>query len=163
MTEAPPHADAEPRFFLIPMGNLTAHSVEEMLRLLLDQGYYVFGDRTKGLKGLRPGDQLCFYQTGAGVVAEATVSARPENRVPPSVPEAQRFSWGVRVERARYFFKNPMPIDSHLRLRLDAFRGRDPDRAWAWFVQGARPVTRHDFELLTRSPTDTTEPKRRTR
>lgn len=153
----------EPRFYLVPVGNLTTHSVEDTLRLLLDQGYYVFSERTKGLKGLQPTDQICFYKTEAGVVAEATASGLPENRVPDFVPDANRFRWSVRVERVRYFFNDPIPIDADLRSRLDAFRGKDLSRAWAWFVQGARPVTRHDFELLTGSPSDTTEARRRKR
>jgi hypothetical protein len=151
--------DTERRFFLVPVGNLTAHSVEQTLRLLLDRGYYVFSDRTKGLKGLRPDDQICLYETGAGVVAEATASGPPENRVPDFVPDASRFRWSVHVERVRYFFSDPVAINADLRARLDAFRGKDPNRAWAWFVQGAKPVTRHDFELLTRSTTEA-EPRR---
>ncbi len=35
-----------------------------------------------------------------------------------------------------------------MQKRLDAFNGRDPGKAWAWFVQGTRMVTPADFERL---------------
>lgn len=142
----------EPRFFLVPVGKLQTGSVEQTLRLLLDRGWYAFSERTKGLKSLVAGDQLCFYRAEAGLVAEATATSPAERRVPPFVPDPQRFRWGVPVDRVRYFFDKPIPIDAQLRSRLDAFRGRDPGRAWNWFVQGARPVSRHDFGVLTQAP-----------
>lgn len=101
------------------------------------------------MKQLKASDGLCFYMTGRGVVAEATVASTPEHHVPDFVPDAQRFRWGFRVDAVRYFFDKPVLINAALRSHLEAFRGRDPNKAWSWFVQGARPITQNDFERLT--------------
>ena len=34
---------------------------------------------------------------------------------------------------------------------MDAFKSRDPERPWAWFVQATRRVSLQDFHLLTRT------------
>jgi hypothetical protein len=36
-----------------------------------------------------------------------------------------------------------------MRQQLDAFRGRNSGKGWAWFVQGTSKLTEHDYELLT--------------
>jgi hypothetical protein len=64
------------------------------------------------------------------------------------VRDAERFPWAFGVKDVRYFFDKPVVIDAALRSRLDAFRGRDPNKAWAWLVQGTKVVTAHDFRVL---------------
>ncbi len=123
---------------------------ERTIRSLLDQGWYVFGERTPGRKRLKPGDRLCFYHSGMGVVAEAKVATAPEKRKVKFVRDQARFPWAFRVSNVQYFFDKPTVIDADLRSRLDAFRGKDPNRAWAWFVQATRILTPHDFDILVR-------------
>ena len=53
------------------------------------------------------------------------------------------------VENVRYFFGQPIPIDSEIRSKLEAFEGRDLERSWSWFVQGTRLLSEHDFDVLT--------------
>ncbi len=101
------------------------------------------------VKALKPGDRICFYETGKGVVAEAEVASAPEHRHLPYVRTPEKYPWAFRVQDVRYFFDEPVVIDTGVRTQLDAFRGRDPSRGWAWFVQQTHPVTAHDFALLT--------------
>jgi hypothetical protein len=55
-------------------------SAQKIIIKLLQAGWYVFGERTPGRRRLKPGDQLCFYEAGVGVVAEAGVASEPERR-----------------------------------------------------------------------------------
>lgn len=55
--------------------------------------------------------------------------------------DSERFPWAFKVKDVRYFFNKPIVIDATMRQRLDAFRGRDPGKAWAWFVQATRMLT----------------------
>jgi len=45
---------------------------------------------------------------------------------------------------------NPVIIDAELRQKLDAFRGKDPNKSWAWFVQATRKINKNDYGILTR-------------
>ncbi len=138
-----------PRHILTPIADDEHGSGREALERLLGAGWYVFGEKTPTRTRLAPGDRLCFYETGKGVVAEAEVASAPERRTLPHVRHAERFPWAFRVTGVRLFFDDPVLIDAALRARLDAFRGRDPARGWAWFVQQTHAVTEQDFGLLT--------------
>jgi hypothetical protein len=109
----------------------------------------VFRTTTTGRKDLKPGDRICFYETGVGVVAEAEVDSHPEEKIIPYVRDPEKFPWAFQVKNARYFFDQPVVIDAALRSHLDAFKGRDPEGPWGWMVQGTRKVTEHDFHVLT--------------
>jgi hypothetical protein len=150
LQEATPRPQTvESRLFLVtPVADDEEASAERTIRSLLDQGWYVFGDRTPGRKKLKVDDRICFYESGVGVVAEATVCSEPERRQIEFVRDPTRFPWAFRVKDVRYFFDKPIVIDASLRARLDAFREREPGNAWAWFVQATRLVTPHDFEVL---------------
>ncbi len=148
---APPPLQAGARVYLLtPVRDRENATGEKVIRDLLDSGWYVFGDRTPGRKNLKPGDRICFYWSGVGVVADAEVANAPQRKKVAHVHEPERFPWAFKVKNARYFDK-PIVIDAALRAQLDGFKGRDPDRAWAWFVQGTHPVTEHDFQLLAPS------------
>jgi hypothetical protein len=45
--------------------------------------------------------------------------------------------------------ENPVVIDVALRSKLDAFKNRELNKAWAWFVQATRKITENDFKVLT--------------
>lgn len=99
---------------------------------------------------MKPGDWICFYATGNGVVAHAKVVAKPEKKPHPKVHHSERYPWVFRLEDAKLYLDNPVIVDAEARSQLDAFYGRDPDKSWAWFVQATRRVTSHDFKTLTR-------------
>ncbi len=124
--------------------------VKDILERLLGEGWYVFGEKTPGRKALKPGDWICFYEVGVGVVAEAEVASTPEHRHLPFVSEPERFPWAFQVRNVRYFFDAPVVLDPALRSQLSAFSGKDADGKWAWYVQQSHAVSEHDFSLLTR-------------
>jgi hypothetical protein len=135
-------------YVMTPVSDDTDVSAGKTIRSLLDQKVYVFGDRTPGRKNIKAGDRVCFYQSQVGVVAEATVINNPERKKVKFAKDPERFPWAFGVKDVRYFFDKPVVIDAALRGRLDAFRGRDPNKAWAWLVQGTKLLTAHDFEVL---------------
>jgi hypothetical protein len=135
-------------FLLTPVADEPEVTAEEAMRSLLDQGWYVFGERTPGRKRLKRGDRICFYNTGIGVVAEATVDSKPEKKPIKFVRDPSRFPWAFHVKDVRYFFDKPVVIDATLRSHLEAFKGREPDKSWAWFVQGTHYLTEYDYKIL---------------
>lgn len=135
-------------WILTPITDTPRRSAQASLRLLLDAGWYAFGERT-GTRGvLQPGDRLCFYESGVGVVAEATVASAPEREPAPGLDSPDLYPWRFRVTGVRYL-DAPIRLTSALRQRLEAFVGRDIDGPWAWFVQGTHLVSAPDFALLT--------------
>jgi hypothetical protein len=152
-------------YWLTAVSDVQEMSAQQRIRALLDEGWYVYGERTSGRRRLQVGDYLCFYETGVGVVAAAEVASVPEHRILALIPDAEKYPWAFRVTNVRYFFEAPVVIDAPLRAQLDAFQGRDPSQSWSWLVQGTRAVTEHDFRLLTAqaAPTPSGVPTRRLR
>jgi hypothetical protein len=66
------------------------------------------------------------------------------------VRHADKFPWTFRLDDANLYLDQPVVIDAPLRGQLDAFRNRDANSAWAWFVQATSRLSKHDFDLLTR-------------
>jgi hypothetical protein len=143
-------------YWLTAVSDVQHTSARDAIRTLLDDGWDVYGERTPGRKRLQVGDRLCVYESGVGVVAAAEVTSVPERRTLSIVRDPERYPWAFRVENVRYFFDAPVVIDAPLRAQLDAFQGREPSQAWAWFVQATHAVTEHDFHLLTTQVTSTT-------
>lgn len=141
--------EGHPMHLLTPISDNEQGTIRETLEQLLGKGWYVFGERTPGRKALQPGDRVCFYATTQGVVAEAEVASAPELGKVEGTRYPERFPWRFKVRDVRFFLDKPVIIDAELRSKLDAFRGRDPGRTWAWFVQATRLVSPHDFAVLT--------------
>jgi hypothetical protein len=93
---------------------------------------------------------MCFYATGTGVLGHARVVSTPKEMQHPAVRQGERYCWVFHVDRAEFYPESPVVIDGALRSLLEAFEGRDPERSWAWFVQGTHKVREHDFRVLTR-------------
>jgi hypothetical protein len=146
------HTESKRAYFMTPVRDEEDWSAQDAIKGLLSAGWYVFGDSTPGRKKIKPGDRICFYEKGVGVVAEAEVASVPE-RMPPKVngigKNLDAFPWSFRVRKPRFFFDKPIVIDVELRSKLDAFVGRDPTLVWSWFVQPTKLVTEHDFAVLT--------------
>lgn len=137
--------------WMTPVRAEGAASADDIIaRLVGREKIYAFGERTPGRKHLKPGDRICFYATGKGVVADARVATKPELKPHPAVQQADQFPWTFRLQKPRLYLDQPVVIDAALRAQLDAFQGRDPERSWAWFVQATSRVSDHDFEVLTR-------------
>jgi len=141
---------APPVYWLTPVrGDEDQTAIDCINDLVVKHGIYAFGERTPGRKDVKQGDWICFYANGMGVVAHASVSAAPENNPDQRVRHPQDYPYTLHVQDQRFYAENPVVIDATVRQQLDAFRGRDPDKSWAWFVQATRKITEHDFRLLT--------------
>jgi hypothetical protein len=138
-------------YWLTPVKDHETETAIDCVKSLVGaHGIYAFGERTPGRTHIKPGDWLCFYAAGDGVIAHARVRSAPEKRPDERVAHPQDYPYTFRVQDQRLYAEKPVVLDATVRQRLDAFRGRDPDRPWAWFVQATRKITEHDFRLLTR-------------
>lgn len=143
--------EGEVRYWITPTRPDEVQTAEECINTLVGQeGVYAFGERTPGRKKIKPGDWICFYATQNGVVAHARVTTVPEKKHHPKVVHPEKFPFVFGVDSQKLYLDEPVVIDAELRSRLERFEGRDPKRAWSWFVRWTRTVTKHDFELLTR-------------
>jgi len=140
----------ERTFYCTPVTSDDNESAEECINKLVGENkIYAFGNRTPGRKHIKPGDMICFYATGIGVVAQAEVSTRPVEEDNPFIQDSNRYPWVFQIKDSQLFLDNPIIIDAQLRSKLDAFSGRDPNRPWAWFVQATRKISKHDYQILT--------------
>ena len=141
----------EAAYWLTPVKADDIQTAEEVIEDLVGKkGIYAFGERTPGRKHLKPGDGICFYATGNGVIAHAKVASSPERKPNPEVRDPERYPWVFKLEGIKIHLDKPTVIDAALRAKLDAFEGRDPNTSWAWFVQATRKISAHDFEILAR-------------
>jgi hypothetical protein len=147
---APPDSGQEIAYWLTPVKSSKDVTAAEVIQLLVGkEKIYAFGERTPGRKHLKPGDGICFYESAKGVVAHARVATKPEKRPHPKVRGKEIYPWTFKLEDAKLYLDNPVVIDVSLRHQLDAFRGRDPAKSWAWFVQATRKINEDDFKVLT--------------
>lgn len=123
---------------------------EALYRLLIKHKVYAYGERTPGRKTIKPEDKLCFYATGKGVMADATVGSNPEKRMHEGIRDIEMYPWIFDLKDPNRYFDKPIIIDAELRAKLDAFNDKDPNESnWAWFVQSTKKISKHDFKLLT--------------
>ena len=143
--------ESEVVFWLTPVKSDEEQTAEEVIQTLVGQEQiYAFGERTPGRRHLKPGDWICFYATGKGVIAHANVLTKPDKKPHKKVRHPERYPWVFSLEKVRLYLDEPVVIDASLRNQLDAFRDRDPNKSWAWFVQATRRISQHDFEILIR-------------
>jgi hypothetical protein len=148
MTETSPRAEA---FWLTPVkDHATETAIDCVKNLVGKHGIYAFGERTPGRTHMKEGDWICFYAAGDGVIAHAKIASTPEKKPDDRVVHPQDYPYTVRIQDAKLYGDEPVFVDASVRQGLDAFKGRDPDRPWAWFVQATRKITEHDFRTLTR-------------
>jgi hypothetical protein len=146
-TEAP--ASSVPaNCWLTPVRDEDNVTAEQIVKdLVVEKSMYAFGDTTPNKTALRPGDGICFYASGKGVVAHATVKSQPVRN--PN-DDSEGYPWEFSLGDAQYYADNPVVIDVDLRTKLDAFKSSNAIAAWGWFVVTTRLLSRHDYELLTR-------------
>ncbi|MEX1252722.1 MAG: hypothetical protein WEE64_00125 [Dehalococcoidia bacterium] len=148
-----PQAAIDISHWLLPAGpgDDGALPVEE-LRRWLGAGMWGMGRSTPNRKWMRPGDFVCFYATGVGVVACARLAGLPDELVTaeewpePTPMEGEVFK--VPLDEVRWLAE-PIVVDESLRSRLQAFEGRKQSPIWSWFVQTTRKLSDGDFRLLT--------------
>jgi hypothetical protein len=139
-------------FLLTPISDKPDLSADEILKTLIGNGWFVFGDKNPHREKLKPGDQICFYMKGRGVVAKASVASVPKKqRLPFPFPHwnSENFPWSFRLVNGELFFDSPVILNERMRTQLESFRGKDLKRNWAWFVQSTRIVSEQEFVILT--------------
>ncbi len=155
--EAPEQAEEgrEVICWITPIKDDDVETTEKVLvKLIEKEGIYAFGERTPGRRYLKPGDLICFYVAGKGVVAHGLVISRPEHKPHHAVHDTERYPWVFGIKDVELYLDKPIVIDALLRTRLDSFKGRDASRGWSWFVQTTRRISRRDFDILTGSSTE---------
>jgi hypothetical protein len=141
-------------YWITPVKATKEETAEECIEKLVGKEHiFAFGDNTPGRKRIKPGDWICFYANGNGVVAHAKVTSVPEHKPHKAVRDSERYPWVFRLSDPALYINKPVVIDPELRSRLEEFNGRDPKKSWAWYVQGTGIVTEHDFQVLTRMET----------
>jgi len=156
--ETPPNEREEPAFsednvayWLTPVASDDEQEAEKVIQTLVgDTRLYAFGERTPGRAKLKPGDWMCFYASGKGVAAHAKVSSAPVKKPHRKVRHSDKYPWVFNLTDAVLYLDNPVVIDLETREQLEAFKGRDSSKSWAWFVQGTHGITDRDFMMLTR-------------
>lgn len=103
---------ADSMYLLTPVTSEAGASADDTIRSLLDQGIYVFGDRTTRRSRLKPGDKIAFYESGKGVVAAAEAASRPERKTVTFAKPTDRYPWAFSVTNVQYFFNNPVILDA---------------------------------------------------
>jgi len=170
----PPTAEASPAtetqtraYYLLPASDAEdGVAVIENMHRWLDKGLWGLGQRTGYRKDFVPGDRLCFYAARIGVAVEAMVASSFFELSPKQSPVTYEVPYGIRLEKVRWL-ASPVELSAEVRQQLSAFQERDPNKGWAWFVQGTSKLTEKDFKLLTGSiadsQTSTTKPKQAVR
>lgn len=144
-------SDAVQTYWLTPVkDHETETAIDCVKNLVGKHGMYAFGERTPGRTHIKEGDWICFYAAGDGVIAHAKVASAVEKKPDQRVISPEEYPYTFQVREQKLYADKPVVVDATVRQQLDAFRGRDPDRPWAWFVQATRKVTEHDFRVLTR-------------
>lgn len=137
-------------YWLTPVASDEEQTADEVIQTLVgDTGIYAFGERTPGRGRLKAGDWMCFYASGKGVVAHAKVSSPPVKESHRKVLHSEDYPWVFHLSDSVLYFDNPIVINHETRTKLEAFKGRDPNKSWAWFVQGTHQITERDFKMLT--------------
>lgn len=122
--------------------------VIDNLHRWLDKGLWGLGQRTGYRKSFAAGDRVCFYAARIGVVAEGVITSSSFELSRKQNPSSVEVPYAIRLDQVRWF-DDPIELTTEVRKELDAFEGRDPEKGWAWFVQGTSKLTEHDFKLLT--------------
>lgn len=144
-------AEKETAYWLTPVKDEEKQTAEEVIESLVGQEkIYAFGEKTPGRRYVKPGDWLCFYATSRGVVAHAKAASKAERKPHRRVRNPEKYPWTIRLDNPHLYLEKPVIIDASARSKLEAFRGRDPEKSWAWFVQATRRLTESDFKTLTR-------------
>ncbi len=128
-----------------------SESAEEMVCRLLRENIWAFRENTPLRDRVNPGDWICFYAAGNGVIGHGRVRI-PPGEDPETGEKARNMdlsSYPLALDSVQLYPDEPTVIDVDMRKRLDAFEGRDPSTAWGWFVHTLRRISRHDFSLLT--------------
>jgi hypothetical protein len=112
---------------------------------------WAFGENTGGRNSLKPGDYVCFYLSRKGIVAHAKAVTEPRYEISEIVKTPEKYPWIFKVEDEEVYLDLPVELSEEKRSKLDAFRGKDANSNWGWFVMGSHTITRNDYYELIRT------------
>ena len=140
-------------FWITPVKDDDVDTAEECIEKLVGkERIYAFSPTTPNRKRFKPGDKICFYATTKGVVADAVMVSKPDDRIKnQKVRNPEQYPWIIKLDKPRLYLNDPIVINAKLRTLLDAFKDKDLDKNWAWFVQATRKISENDFNILTRN------------
>jgi hypothetical protein len=149
----PAHTPASPstvKYYLLPVAGWGKQTSMEHLQSWLDRGIWGMGKSTAGRKHFRPGDSVCFYATGFGVVAIAKLAGLADTPLEDDdVPGGPPKDTLYRVPLAGIeWLASPIAITKAVRANLDILKGKPIDAAWGWVVQSTCRLSEHDYHLL---------------
>jgi hypothetical protein len=144
-------ADGGTRYYLVPVGEDDEESPIDVVHRVLGGNVFAFSERAPYKQNMKAGDWLCFHASATGVVAHARISVPPARKRHPRVKHPEEYPWVVELEAVKTYTDTPVSIDRAMRAQLDAFKGKDLDRPWGWFVVTVNRIDKHDYDLLTRS------------
>jgi len=78
--------------------------------LVGEEKIYAFGERTPGRRHIKPGDYICFYSAGKGVVAHTQIASQPEHKKHPRVRHSERYPWVFSVKNVHLYLENPVVL-----------------------------------------------------
>ena len=122
-------------------------AIEIVQKLVEENKLYAFGESTYRNTGIGPGDKICFYAAGKGVVADAKVASYPKNKSNNVIRNSDLYPWVFDLTDCNIYVNTPIVIDKNIRSQLKAFNGRDMNN-WGWFVQYTHEIDQDDFKQL---------------
>lgn len=142
--------NSDASYWLTPVKSYKEETAKECIQKLVGKYHiYAFGDRTPGRKKLKIGDWICFYENGNGVIGHARVSSLPQNQPNDAVRLGDKYPWVFKLDSIKLYLDKSVTIED-LREKLDAFKDKNLTKGWAWFVQGTKAISKHDFDCLVR-------------
>lgn len=138
-------------YWLTPIRASEDETIEDAFdSLLVKNKIYAFGERTPGRSEIKSEDRICFYASGKGVSAYATVASSPIKRFHNAIKDPEKYPWIFSLKDAKINSENPIVINASIRAKLDAFKDKDPTTTiWSWFVVCTRKISENDFKILT--------------
>ncbi|MGB5733124.1 MAG: hypothetical protein WBM40_01610, partial [Thiohalocapsa sp.] len=77
-------------YWLTPVASDAEATAEQIVQTLVGkEKVYAFSERTPGRTKLKPGDGICFYAGGTGVIAHATVASAPTKQTQKKVRDTE--------------------------------------------------------------------------
>ena len=142
--------EEETRYYLSPIQWKGLASPMEAVGKLLSASKYAFGERTPCRKHIKPGDRICFYASGLGVFAHATIATAPKHEpLPKLTRDPESYPWTFSLADVVIYEDDPIPMSTDVRKQLSAFEEADLGKNWGWFVTATKELTANDFRVLT--------------
>jgi hypothetical protein len=140
----------EAKYWLAPVAGGDGRTPKEVVSLLVGKRHvWAFGDKQSARRMVKTGDWICFYASAVGVVGHARVASDPEYKKDKRLWDPDTYCWPFEIAEPRLYLNNPVVIDVTLRRQLDAFKGKNLEAPWGWFVVTTSKLTVDDFRRLT--------------